>query len=128
MGPRGRRTCWAVVSEQLPPGTSFELRLSARGGSTDSAIEQFCNAIRESDFSQVSEWTDEVELLNFLADSVQSARYWQDPDEIDRILADPLLAEELRAVADVIACPWPVFSPSFWPPKVRTPRCDFHSR
>jgi hypothetical protein len=21
-------------------------------------------------------------------------------------------------------CPWPVFSPSFWPPKVRTPRCD----
>jgi len=23
------------------------------------------------------------------------------------------------------ACPWPVFSPSFWPPKVRTPRCDF---
>jgi hypothetical protein len=92
-----------VVSEQLPPGTSFELRLSARGGSTDSAIEQFCNAIRESDFSQVSQWTDEVELLNFLADSVQSARYWQDPDEIDRILADPLVAEELRAVADVIA-------------------------
>ena len=30
-----------------------------------------------------------------------------------------------EAASTRIVCAWPVFSPSFWPPEVRTPRCDF---
>jgi hypothetical protein len=35
----------------------------------------------------------------------------------------PLNEKQQRQI--FAGCPWPVFSPSFWPPKVRTPRCDF---
>jgi hypothetical protein len=26
---------------------------------------------------------------------------------------------------EMARCPWPIFSPRFWPPEVPAPRCDF---
>jgi len=65
-------------------------------------LRQFRKTIRDADLSRISNCTDEVELLNFVAASVGSARYWQNPDEIDEILADAAGTEELRRVAEAL--------------------------
>jgi hypothetical protein len=101
-GPRGRRTCWAVV-ERLSPAASFDLTFAARRkGAIETAVERIRKVIREADLSQIASSSDEVDLLNLVADSVDSARYWQHPDEIDRVLADVDVSVELRPVAEAI--------------------------
>jgi hypothetical protein len=32
---------------------------------------------------------------------------------------------EERSFSRGTICPWPMFSPRFWPPEVPAPRCDF---
>jgi hypothetical protein len=42
-------------------------------------------------------------LHDALAASVEAARYWQEPDEIDRMLEDPAFEAPLRSVAEQVA-------------------------
>lgn len=46
---------------------------------------------------------DELSVMRALAASVDSARPWQDPDEIDLLLAEPRMTDPLRRIAERIA-------------------------
>lgn len=46
---------------------------------------------------------DELSLMRALAESVDSARPWQDPDDTDDLLAEPEMAGPLRRIAERIA-------------------------
>jgi len=117
-GPRGRRTCWAVAHDRRldAAGVYFELLQALRQeGLTQSVLTLFRDAIRPTDLSEISKWSDEVQLLNFVADSVGSARYWQDPDDTDRLLAAVGVDRELRPIAAAIeSAP----ASSWWPSPV----------
>jgi hypothetical protein len=63
---------------------------------------QLRKILKEVDLGELSNCADEIALLTFVADSVGAARYWQDPDETDEILADKAVAEELRPIAEAI--------------------------
>jgi hypothetical protein len=63
---------------------------------------QLRNILKQVDLDELSRCTDEIVLLTSVADSVGSARYWQDPDETDEVLADKAVAEELRPIAEAI--------------------------
>jgi hypothetical protein len=65
-------------------------------------MRQLRELLKAVNLEELSSCTDEVELLDFVADSVGSAWYWQDPDDMDTILADDVVAEELRPVADAL--------------------------
>jgi hypothetical protein len=102
-GPRGRRMCWVAVDEQ-----SFERtgRYQLRGVDHDAPEELILSALTrvlaDTDLSRFSSWDDEVALLHLVAESVCSARYWQDPDELDRALADERLTVALGPVAEAL--------------------------
>ncbi len=55
------------------------------------------------DFTLLADPESEELLLECVADSVEAARYWQDPDELDIALADPRLEAALAQVAKLIA-------------------------
>ena len=82
-GPRGRRLC-------------HELRRGGPdSGSPDAGIPDSGSPDTVGPGSRA--------LLNALADTVASARYWQEPDQEDRDLATPAAGDTLRPVAGAVA-------------------------
>jgi hypothetical protein len=102
-GPRGRRLCWIGVVEQAfqrrhryedwELGREAELRIVKA---------ELDRLVAQSDLSEFSE-LHEITLLELFADTVDSARYWQNPDEIDVLLAAPELVDALTPVASTLA-------------------------
>jgi hypothetical protein len=101
-GPRGRRLCWIAVDEQSYARTG-RYRLHAFHLTPESSLELLQREIVDSDFAALSAATDEIVLLELVADSVGCARYWQDPDDIDQAIGVPDVIEALAPVADAIA-------------------------
>jgi hypothetical protein len=101
-GPRGRRLCWIAVEQHAYARTG-------RGPFWDVISEpepmltELRRVLRTTDLAEFSTITDDVALLNFVGESVATARYWQDPDEEDRALCHPDFITELQPVADAIA-------------------------
>jgi hypothetical protein len=101
-GPRGRRLCWAAL-DYLYVGN---------GVSPFSAWNVFhypeeLPTVLESSFSidlgQLAEPESEMLLLECMSKSVNAARYWQEPDELDVALANPRFAAALGRVAEAIS-------------------------
>jgi hypothetical protein len=72
--------------------------------------------VRRTDLSALA--ADGGVLFAALVEPVARARYWQEPDEADSMLADPAVAAELRPVAEAIAA-----SPAaqwWWSPVARS--------
>jgi len=110
-GPRGRRLCWLCIDEQSFARTGrYQLRSVARDGQAEAVLSTLRRVVSDTDLSQFSTWTDGVTLLHVVADSVGSARYWQDPDELDRALANQQVIETLqpaaKAIGDAPASAW----------------------
>ena len=63
---------------------------------------QLRKLLKAVDLEELSGCSDEIELLDFVADSVGSAQYWQPPDDLDEVLADDVVGQELRPVADAL--------------------------
>lgn len=102
-GPRGRRLCWLCVDEQSYSRTGrYQLREVARDARAEAVLSTLKRVLADSELSQFSMWTDDVTLLSVVAESVDSARYWQDPDELDRALTNREVIETLRPVAQAI--------------------------
>lgn len=106
--PRGRRLCWEVL-EKAPlitspedttpwtplPDQSPELLLSSARA-----------ALRHVDLDALQRVQDPALLLPALAASVDSARYWQGPDDTDLALHSPDVQDLLLPVAEaVLQCP-----------------------
>ena len=92
-GPRGRRLCCSVVMARERAQSGADVVRAARSADPDS----------------LARW-EVSDFLGPLADAVDSAMYWQEPDEVDSALADPQVADALlptaRAVAEAPANRW----------------------
>jgi hypothetical protein len=112
-GPRGRRLCWVLATEI---GRSAEPRIgpawhrvwsqpleaeSLAAEVTDLASE-LAAAVNGADWHAVLAETSDAALVGPLAESVAWAMYWQPPDCVDRALAHPELADELRLAAQAV--------------------------
>lgn len=102
-GPRGRRLCWICVDEQSFARTGrYQLRSVERDGQAEAVLSTLQRVLADTDLSQFATWTDNVTLLHVVAASVDSARYWQEPDELDLALVGQGIIDALRPVAEAV--------------------------
>lgn len=107
-GPRGRRLCLELL---LAAGEASSPRLEGGGPASGSfgaidveqARRSLAIAVGELDVSAVATTTDPAAFLPALSASVVGAMYWQEPDEVDRLLAAPAVGAELVAVGEAVA-------------------------
>ena len=90
-GPRGRRMLAGLLEQPLVvisarSGTRWPDELRRRVAATDLAAAVAPERLHEA-----------------LTESVGRAMYWQEPDDEDRVLADPAVARELAPVAESVA-------------------------
>jgi hypothetical protein len=121
-GPRGRRLCQELLLTPGMPGWP-PMRWSSGGAGypvgrpePDEARRVLTDEVRRTDLSALA--ADGDVLFAALVEPVACARYWQEPDEADSMLADPAVAAELRPVAEAIAA-----SPAaqwWWSPVARS--------
>lgn len=102
-GPRGRRLCLAVA-ELLSSGVRSALPRFASAPLGDEVRENLVARLGQVDPKVISALDDrgESELWGPLAETTDAARYWQEPDEEDAILARPVILAALRPVAEAI--------------------------
>lgn len=102
-GPRGRRLCLAVAVA-LSPGLDRAVNLASH---VDGPVEDVLAGLRGIEPAEVAGREDPASLVWPMSEAVASARYWQEPDERDALVADrPELVEALRPIAEaVLAAP-----------------------
>lgn len=91
--PRGRRLCFSAVAGGWSPTPSD---VDARW------IVEFLERVEARELDALTGLT-EAELLVPLADSVDRAMYWQEPDEVDQALASAEIPSALLPVARAIS-------------------------
>jgi hypothetical protein len=82
------------------PGPPWDWRVASRPPARDRAQEDLRAALALTDLSAVGL---PERLLHALAATVDAARYWQEPDDIDQVLADGDVAALLHPVAEAVA-------------------------
>ena len=82
-GPRGRRLCWSALDAQSFQRTGrCELHRIEDGG-RGRVLPALQRVIAETDLGRFASSGDVVGFLELASDSVDRARYWQEPDEVD---------------------------------------------
>lgn len=127
-GPRGRRLCLSYLIELAPdirsavvwtshrldphPGTI--IRFSTDGSSVDNAEPDptyteadIAALIRQADLTPQTPDAVRTAVRDALRDSIDSARYWQEPDGADVLAALPDVRQALARVAEHIAAALP---------------------
>jgi hypothetical protein len=107
--PRGRRLCWALVAAsgladqaRIGPAWDRVLRFDRLDGGPADLAGELAAVVAGRDWPAVVAGMSEVALAGPLAESVGWAMYWQPPDGVDRVLAYPEVAKELRPVAHAV--------------------------
>jgi hypothetical protein len=98
-GPRGRRVCWAMLEERL----AWRLWEALESGAPMRVGRELGEAVVRSDLDAIAETPDAAAFLDALYETVSAAMYWEEPDERDRRLADPVANSALRPLAEAIA-------------------------
>jgi hypothetical protein len=98
-GPRGRRFCAEIACGD--PDVGAALLRAAHSPGDEAARRRLLDALASSSAAR-SDVTED-RLLACLADAVAHARYWQEPDEEDVLLADPDVVRALRPTAAAAA-------------------------
>jgi hypothetical protein len=108
-GPRGRRVCLHLADLQAELGRWPPLRWSE--GPTTYPVGRLDPAgiraslvagVAATDLTVLAATTRSEQLLDALLESVDAARYWQEPFEADQLLADDGLAEVLIPIAQAV--------------------------
>lgn len=102
-GPRGRRCCWTVLDRLHPDPVSSPFWSAIFQPEPDSLLRVLEESLPAVDLAALADPANEELLLECVADAVDEARYWQEPDEMDVALADPRLSAALAPVAARIA-------------------------
>lgn len=124
-GPRGRGLCLAVVSnaddavrsavfwlgrEQDPnPGTLFgnrDVEIVVPPDATESGVAELIRAAAPGPISESA-------IREAMGESVDHARYWQEPDGTDAVASLPAVREALRSVADRVVAAMPALTAPF---------------
>ena len=103
MGPRGRRCCWTVLDRLHPDPAPSPFWSASFQPEPDHLLRVLEESLPAVDFAALADPASEELLLECVADAVDEARYWQEPDEMDVALADPRLSAALAPVAAHIA-------------------------
>ena len=111
-GRRGRRLCLGVVLDPIVPGWPGLTWSAGSAGSPvgrsdrDESRRSLAGAVGTLDLAALTATADPAGFLPALLATVDSARYWQEPDDVDLVLADDEVAALLRPVAEaVVAAP-----------------------
>lgn len=98
IGPRGRRFCLGVLTAAR--AEIWTLAFGAAMSPGDHRLmDELVRALGSADALAVAESSGSSELLAGLADAVDSARYWQEPDETDELLTRRPVLTALGPVA-----------------------------
>ena len=100
-GPRGRRLCAELlVGPDGGLGPPWHWQLTVSEIAPARARDDVRAALAATDLTTVAEHR---RLHDALLAAVDSTRYWQEPFEVDRVLADDTVAQLLRPVAEAVA-------------------------
>lgn len=107
-GPRGRRLCLDLACTRARRGWSLSW---LEHDADDRPIppsdgeryrRELADVVRRVDLAALAGTDDPADLLEALLRAVDTARYWQPPEDDDVLLADPAVAAELRLVAEAL--------------------------
>jgi len=98
IGPRGRRFCLGVLTAARPEIWTLAFGAAMSPGD-NRLMDELVRALGSADALAVAESSGSSELLTGLADAVDSARYWQEPDETDQLLTRRPVLTALGPVA-----------------------------
>ena len=101
-GPRGRRFCLGVLTAARPEIWTLAAR-AAEYPQDHGLASELAEALRSPASVAAAESAGGRALLAGLTEAVDAARYWQQPDETDALLAQPAIRLALGLVAHALA-------------------------
>ena len=101
-GPRGRRFCLGVLTAARPEIWTLALG-SAMAPRVQRLLDELARTLGSPDALAVAESARGSVLLAGLAEAVDSARYWQEPDETDELLRRRPVLTALGPVAALLS-------------------------
>lgn len=101
-GPRGRRFCLGVLTAARPEIWTLALG-SAMAPRDQRLLDELARTLGSPDALAVAESARGSVLLAGLAEAVDSARYWQEPDETDELLRQRPVLTALGPVAALLS-------------------------
>ena len=101
-GPRGRRFCLGVLTATQPEIWTLAAR-AAQYPQDQGLSSELAGALRSPASVSGAESAGGEALLAGLTEAVDAARYWQQPDETDALLAQPAIRWALGPVAHALA-------------------------
>jgi hypothetical protein len=108
--PRGRRLCWSLLDLVLSSRddrawtrVGYDVWTGAYRDDLRGLASELGAWVEASNPGQIAESADELLLLAALVEPVDSAMYWQPPDEVDQALAEVAVRETLLPLAQAIA-------------------------
>lgn len=100
-GPRGLRMCMCVLTSRSPTlHTTFQKAWMSGG---PDLLSDLLGELADVDTASIAAELDESALVEPLSQAVNAARYWQQPDEQDDLLADLAVRAALRPTAETLA-------------------------
>ena len=101
-GPRGRRFCLGVLTAARPELWTLVIG-SAMDPRDQRLMDELAGALGSPDAISVAESAGGSVLLAGLGEAVDSARYWQEPDETDELLLQRPVLTALGPVATLLS-------------------------
>ena len=101
VGPRGRRLCWSLVDAGDYPGWD-RVRCGASTGDLTGLTDELAACVARTDLGSIVANANELTLLTALVESVETAMYWQEPDDEDHALTDQAVRDALWPVAQAV--------------------------
>lgn len=100
-GPRGRRLCWSLLEPGDYPGWDL-VRDGARRGDLTGLSDELAACVARTDLGSAVLRAGQLTLLTALVEPVQTAMYWQEPDDDDYALSGREVRDALLPVAQAV--------------------------
>jgi hypothetical protein len=108
-GPRGRRLCWSLLRERLV-GPAWQRVWRDPAPPRGELVAELAAALESADLATLLGEHSGRGFMFALDEAVNSAMYWQPPDPVDQVLADPEFVALLEPFARAVA----TASPDWW--------------
>jgi hypothetical protein len=100
-GPRGRRLCWSLLEPGDYPGWDL-LWEGAHRGNLTGLMDELADCVARTDLDSTVVRAGQLTLLAALVEPVQTAMYWQAPDDDDYALSAREVRDALLPVAQAV--------------------------